>query len=270
VADDGPSVAGYPTDTPAIDPIPDERAAIARFDGERALVIADYHAGIEAAFRQQGVSVASRAGERRDRLLGLLAEHDPDRLIVLGDLMHSIGGPGGAEREEVETLTEALSLPVTVSKGNHDGAIESWLPGVTVSGTGGFREDGIGFAHGHAWPDPDLLTAEVLCIGHEHPQVRLTDEVGGEHVDPVWVRGALDSGPFVEHASTANAEAILAGWGTPELVLVPAFNDLVGGTWVNEGDFLTPFLSAGLPAGDVFLLDGTRLGDYRDLENRRA
>jgi putative SbcD/Mre11-related phosphoesterase len=265
VDEDGLPASGRSDDGPAIDPIPGERAAVARFDGEQALVIADYHAGVEAAFRTQGVSVASRAGERRDRLMGLIADHDPDRLIVLGDLMHSIGGPGGAEREEVETLIETLTLPVTIAKGNHDGDIESWLPGVTVSGTGGFRTDGIGFAHGHAWPDPDLLAVDVLCTGHEHPQVRLTDEVGGEHVDPVWLRGSLERGPFEDHAT---ADETIEEWGCPELVVVPAFNELVGGTWINEGDFLTPFLPAALPAGDVYLLDGTRLGGYRDLSGR--
>jgi metallophosphoesterase superfamily enzyme len=63
---------------------------------------------------------------------------------------------------------------------------------------------------------------------------------------------------------------VAAEWGAPELVVVPTFNELVGGTWINEGDFLTPFLPAALPAGEVYLLDGTRLGDYRELENRRA
>jgi metallophosphoesterase superfamily enzyme len=37
----------------------------------RALVLADYHAGLEVALRYDGVEVPSRAGERRERLLGL-------------------------------------------------------------------------------------------------------------------------------------------------------------------------------------------------------
>jgi len=45
----------------------------------------------------------------------------------------------------------------------------------------------------------------------------------------------------------------------------PAFNDRSGGTWVNvEGEsFLAPFLPEALPAGDAYLLNGTRLGDFR-------
>jgi len=50
-----------------------------------------------------------------------------------------------------------------------------------------------------------------------------------------------------------------------ELVVLPAFNGLAGGTWINvEGqEFLAPFLPEGLSSGEAFLLDGTRLGDYR-------
>ena len=50
-----------------------------------------------------------------------------------------------------------------------------------------------------------------------------------------------------------------------ELVVFPGFNDLSGGTWVNvsDADFLAPFLPAGLEDGQAYLLDGTRLGDFR-------
>jgi metallophosphoesterase superfamily enzyme len=55
-------------------------------------------------------------------------------------------------------------------------------------------------------------------------------------------------------------------WTDPELVVFPAFNELLGCTWVNENDgFLAPFLPAALPAGDAYLLDGTRLGGYREV-----
>jgi putative SbcD/Mre11-related phosphoesterase len=244
----------------AVEPVPDSPAAIADTDGKRTLVIADYHAGIEADFRAAGVSIDSRAPERRERLLALVADHDPDRLVVCGDFMHSIGAPGSAERGEIERLVEALpdDLAVTVAKGNHDGAIASWVPSVTVTAPGGVRDGAVGFCHGHAWPAPDLLAAETICIGHEHPQVRLTDEVGGARIERAWLRGPLVREPFAERGDDSE-------WNDPSLVVVPAFNDLVGGTWLGDGDFLAPFLPAALPAGDAYLLDGTLLGDYRGL-----
>lgn len=246
----------------AVEPVPNEPAAVIDAD-ERLLLIADYHAGFEIAMRyEQGVELPSRAPERKERLLGLVDDLMPDRLVVLGDLTHSIGEPGGAERAELEVLFEELSVPVTLAKGNHDGAIEGFLrrdqppfDRVAITETGGARLGAVGIAHGHTWPAPDVLGAEVLCIGHEHPTVRLEDEVGGRRIERVWLRGRLLPEPFVEHLDTA----IAAG---PDLVVFPAFNELCGGTWVNiaEQGYLTPFLPDALAEGTVYLLDGTTLG----------
>jgi len=244
----------------AVEPVPGAPAATADLGGERALVVADYHAGIEAGLRyEQGVEIDSRAERRRDRLRGLVAETDPDRLVVLGDLLHAIGEPGGAERGEVEVLLESFpsDLPVTLVKGNHDGDAESWVEGVEVTGGDGVRIGNVGFAHGHTWPSRDVLAADVVCTAHEHPAVRLEDEVGGSRIERVWLRGETAADPFADRYDGLD-------WSAPELVVFPAFNDLSGGTWVNvEGrGFLSPFLPVGLVDGQAYLLDGTRLGAY--------
>ena len=254
-----------------VDPIPDEPAAVADLGDERALVIADYHAGIEQALRyENGVEVPSRAERRREHVHRLLRRARADRLVVLGDFMHSIGGPGGAERGEIEVLLESLPVPVTIVKGNHDGGIEEVvenarsprtpgsIPEVTVTDGSGRRLGDVGFVHGHGWPGPEVLGARTVCMGHEHPRVRLTDEVGGSRVERVWLRGSLEPEPFEGHAGVA--------WNDPALVVFPAFNDLVGGTWINAGqDFLCPFLPEGLRGGEAYLFDGTRLGPYGDI-----
>ncbi len=254
-----------------VDPVPGEPAAVADLGEDRALVIADYHAGIEDALRyESGVEVENRAESRRERVHRLLDRTGVDRLVVLGDFMHSIGGPGGAERGEIEVLLESRSVPVTVVKGNHDGDIESIverarsprtpdsIPEVTVTDGGGRRLGEVGFVHGHSWPDPAVLAARTVCVGHEHPCVRLTDEVGGSRVEPVWLRGRLDREAFADR---------IERWGAPDLVVFPAFNDLSGGTWINVAgqEFLCPFLPEGLAEGEAYLLDGTRLGSYDEV-----
>ncbi|MCL7418319.1 MAG: metallophosphoesterase [Halalkalicoccus sp.] len=253
-----------------VQPIPGEPAATADLDSERAVVLADFHAGIEGALRyENGVEVASRAEKRRDRVQQLLGETHADRLVILGDFMHSIGGPGGAERGEIEVFLESLTVPVTIVKGNHDGDIESIvenarsprtpgaIPEVTVTPGSGCQLGDVGFCHGHSWPAPEVLGARVVCVGHEHPQVRLTDEVGGTRTERVWLRGALSREPFADR---------IEAWTDTDLIVFPAFNELMGGTWVNVGgDFLCPFLPDGLDGGEAYLLDGTRLGPYREI-----
>jgi hypothetical protein len=102
-----------------------------------------------------------------------------------------------------------------------------------------------------------VLAAETVCTAHEHPVVRLEDEVGGSRRERVWLRGRLAPAPFREH----HGEGTEVG---EELVVFPAFNDTSGGTWVNVAgqDFLSPFLPEGLADGQAYLLDGTRLGRY--------
>lgn len=245
----------------AVEPVPGAPAAVVTTARERLLVVADYHAGLEAVLRSEGVELDSDAPSRRERLLGLVAETGPDRLVVLGDLTHAVGEPWSAEREELGALCDALEVPTLLVKGNHDGEIEPVVEDlavdVTVTPASGTRLGEVGFAHGHTWPSPEVLAAETVCTAHEHPVVRLEDEVGGGRRERVWLRGGLNNAPFREYH----------GDGTEvgeELVVFPAFNDTSGGTWVNVAgqDFLSPFLPAGLADGDAYLLDGTRLGRY--------
>ncbi len=245
-----------------VEPVLHEPAGVVETGDEKILTVADYHAGIETVLRTEGVELASRGDQRRERLLALVAETAPDSVVILGDLVHAIGDPWRAERAELESLFDALSVPVTVVKGNHDGEIEEFLydldHDVTVTTTDGVRLGSVGFAHGHTWPGTDVLEAETLCIGHEHPVVRLEDEVGGARMERVWLRGALEPAVFEEHYSE---DVTVDG----DLVVFPAFNDLSGGTWVNvDGQaFLSPFLPEGFANGEAYLLDGTRLGDFR-------
>ena len=248
-----------------VEPIPGEPAAVVEC-GERVLCVADYHAGLEAALRWEGVSLPSQAADRREHLLSLVGRTDPERVVFLGDLAHAIGDSRGTERDELESLLESVTerVPVTLVKGNHDGEIESLtteLGGeIAVTPTSGVRVGEVGLAHGHTWPSKRVLEAEIVCVGHEHPTVRLEDEVGGSRAERAWLRGSLAPEPFVKHY---DEELAIDG----ELVVFPAFNQLSGGTWVNvEGqEFLAPFLPDGFANGEAYLLDGTRLGAYRGL-----
>jgi metallophosphoesterase superfamily enzyme len=257
--------------SPRVEPVVGEPAAVADLGGERALLVADVHAGVEVGLRyERGVELDDRADERRERICDLLAETDADQLVVLGDLAHRIAAPEGEEREELETLIRAVTdrVPMTLVEGNHDAGVAEAFAGDhdVIGASGGVLGSNVGVCHGHTWPDPALLDADVVCMGHEHPQVRLEDPVGGSRVERAWLRGRLDPAAFVEGEDTDDdAFGAAAAGDPPEVVVFPAFNERSGGTWVNvDGQsFLAPFLPEALPAGDAYLLDGTRLGDFR-------
>lgn len=234
-------------------------AALVRVAGERALVLGDYHAGIEAVFRYQGLTVESRADDRREAVLDLIERTGANQVVFLGDLAHAIGEPRGAELAEIQELVEAVTERVSalLVKGNHDGKIEDSL-GVPVASSAGVVIDGVGFVHGHTIPAAEVVAAEVVCVGHEHVTVRMEDEVGGRRLERAWLRGRLDPAGF-SHVDPAEV--------TGEVVFFPAFNDLVGGTWVNVPgqEFLAPFMPEGMADGELYLLDGTRLGPYQEV-----
>lgn len=256
-------------------PIPETAGAtVALADGARGLVLADLHLGIEAAIAWEvGLEIPSRADERLTRIEGLIDRTDPDRVILLGDVIHSIGTPSGPERDEFEALIAAIDRPITLVKGNHDGDIQELVgehqsssgreSGIAITGTAGIRIGEVGFVHGHAWPSQSVLAAGTLVMGHEHPCVRLVDEVGGDRIERVWLRGRAEVTAFDRH----ECEGDRCSGSLEEIVVMPAFNELVGGTWVNDPDheFLSPFLPAALPDGEAYLLDGTRLGPYRSI-----
>jgi len=264
---------------PRVEPIANEPAASVDIDGERLLLIADYHAGIEAALRyERGVELPNNATERRDRLCGLLERTRADRLVVLGDLGHRIGAARGVEREELDALYDAVDergVAITLAPGNHDGDIESVFgdrDGVNIlppaGGLLGEPPGAVGVLHGHTWPAPELLSVGTICMGHEHPQVSLTDSVGGSRTETAWLRGHLDRAVLAARDEDLDSQSVdVAGTPPPELVVFPAFNDRSGGTWINveEQGFLSPFLPDALIDGDCYLLDGTRLGAYRQL-----
>ncbi|MFB6079362.1 MAG: metallophosphoesterase [Halarchaeum sp.] len=239
-----------------VDPVPGAPAAVADLGGASALVVADYHAGIERSLRREGLEAPSRAEERRNRVLSLVVQTGVERVVFLGDLGHRIGDPEGAELDELEALVAELPVPAALVRGNHDGGVADAFD-IDVTPADGARFGDVGFCHGHTWPSEDVLRADVVCVGHEHPAVRLEDDVGGARVERVWLRGPLAPDPFEAHA-----DGPLAIDG--ELVVCPAFNDYSGGTWVNvEGQgFLSPFLPDAAPDAQAYLLDGTRLGPY--------
>jgi len=242
----------------SFEPVPGTPAAVARTDGDRLLVIADYHAGYEAGLQyERGVHVASQAASRRERLLDLVDRTDTDRVVVVGDLTHAVGDASGTERAEVERLLAALPVPITVVKGNHDGGIGDWIQEfdgsrVELIGAQGGRIGGIGLVHGHAWPTPQVLAAETIVVGHEHPHLRVGDSVGGRRIEPVWIRSAIDPAPFPEGAEN--------GGSVGTLVVCPAFNDQVPGAGIEDGTFLAPFLPGAFMSPSAHLLDGPSVG----------
>lgn len=242
---------------------------------ERVLVVADLHLGIESELASKGIALPSQIPTCRERLLKLLEREKASRLIFLGDVKHNVPTATWQEWRELPAFFEELAkfARVEIVRGNHDGGIGAMVPpGVEIHNTRGLKlgkRKRVGLMHGHTWPSPELLDTETIVAAHNHPAVEFRDELGARTLEPVWLRCELD--PFKLPKKLLGA----VKGEPPELLVMPAFGELVGGAAVNRAvprELLGPIFKAGvarIEEAEVYLLDGTHLGKVRDTKNLR-
>ena len=278
----------------ALKPIGSEPALLLRRRGERVVVLSDLHIGWEVTLSQQGIHIPSQTGKMLQRLRVIIEKEHPSRIIMLGDVKHSVTGAELEEWRDVPDFFEALLklVPsVQVILGNHDGNLEPLTPSKVeiLPSTGLALWNRFGLLHGHAWPSPEILGCETLILGHLHPAVTLRDALGYRLTKPAWVTAPCDPKKLVRGTLKAagiqprgDLEEVLkekfrVKLATTRCVFVPPFNDFLGGRPVNSrkieethaGERLGPVLRSGavdMDDAEVHLLDGTYLGRVKQLK----
>ena len=236
----------------------------ALFAGEiSTLFIADLHIGLEHEILLAGARIPPKTGEMLERLLKILKETKARTLVIAGDLKHNIPVSSFHEEREIPRLVEALLEVVEevhLTPGNHDGSISRYLPGdVKLHSNKGFVLGDYGIWHGHCWPSEEVMASRTVIMGHVHPNAAFVDGVGGRSAERCWVRGLWDY-------KVASKRYATLGEG---FIILPAFNDLCGGSRVNDpgqrkiGAVLRNGL-ADILRSELFLLDGTGLGRMGD------
>jgi uncharacterized protein len=112
-----------------------------------------------------------------ERLLDLLADYKPERLVIVGDIVHDRNAA-----PEAGALIERLrsSCEVIVLTGNHDRHLGRW-----IQMRHEWQCDGFHFHHGHC----TLETAgRIQIIGHHHPAGTIRDGAGLRLKLPAFVQ----------------------------------------------------------------------------------
>jgi putative SbcD/Mre11-related phosphoesterase len=214
--------------------------------GKDAVIVSDLHIGIEAVEARTGTLMPKfQMEEILDELETMRDETGADRLVIVGDIKHSFSGTNEREREEVERFLDKISLlfeTVWLIEGNHDNALTYRIDDYTnVELDDHFAEDGVLFVHGHEkLEDLEELTADIVVIGHEHPAIVLTDDVGITEKIACFLYGDMKDGR--------------------KIIVLPAFSRLASGTEVNkvpEHELLSPILreQVDIDALDVVAVD---------------
>lgn len=143
---------------------------------DSAIVLADLHIGLESALEADGVHIPRiQTDSMKESLMRIMDRYQPERVIILGDLKHEFSRNVGQELAEVSSVLSLLkqTAEVTVAKGNHDNYLPAIAFRLGIDVQDMFRLGGISMMHGHVDTDE-----RPLVIGHEHPSVRVFDEVG--------------------------------------------------------------------------------------------
>lgn len=229
---------------------------------QRLLIIADLHFGLEADLAAHGLHFKSRSRDRLERLLKTIDKADPDALVLLGDVKHSIPSLTRQEYYELPAILDTLRsrIPLIVFPGNHDIGIDRFLENGEIQPKNGTVLDGVGYLHGHMYPAPELI-GHLMVIGHHHPLLSLKDEVGCALQAPAYLRAGLD----MEMLGMANDQKNK----TPTRVLfMPSFNEIAGYDILQiiKNPFSPLSRSMVQEEAEIILADGTYIGYLRSLE----
>jgi hypothetical protein len=142
------------------------------------LAVADLHFGYEISQRVAG-RLMPLWGMRsvEDRLIELLDDYRPDRLVVVGDLVHDRSAAAEA-RLLVERLRSRCELILLA--GNHDRHV-----GSAIAMRQEWQSDGFHFHHGHCAAE---TPGRIQIIGHHHPAGTIRDGAGLRLKLPAFVQ----------------------------------------------------------------------------------
>jgi putative SbcD/Mre11-related phosphoesterase len=276
-----------------ITPLTPYPAALFEIEKARIMVVADLHIGWEVALSKEGIHVPTQTPKLLAKLVELISKFKPERLLILGDIKHSVATAEKAEWHDVPDFFSELKKhidSIKIIRGNHDGNLEPLLPETTeiLPSTGIVLGDN-GFFHGHRWPSPSLLKCKTLVMGHVHPVVAFRDPSGFRVTKQVWVKARcykteLTRTLLQRHKKKfekSPEQGLFEHYGikarTSELFIMPSFNDFLGGRPLNERKsgrdsksrmIAGPMLrseAVDMRKAEIFLLDGTFLGNLEQL-----
>ena len=268
-----------------------EPALMLQVDSEKILVVSDLHIGYERTLADKGVKIPSLAPRLYEKLEQIIFKQHPDRVMVSGDIKHGTAKLLPHEWMDVPEFFEkllSLGIPIEVVPGNHDGGLTHLLPREVVlhSPRGAITrsQEKVLVTHGHTWPTPTGLSADLVVMGHNHFSVEFREASGVRAVEPVWVvahwnteRMAAEflrsSGiKYQGDARSAFQERFGFEVGDPTIIVVPAFNPMLGGMKINRASkerYISPILQPAvvdMEQAEIYLLDHTYLGRKKDLQ----
>jgi len=193
------------------------------------LVISDLHLGLEGSMTSKGSYVPKfQLEDIKEEIQTLQEETEASRILVNGDLKNQYS-TSYTEKQELDEFLKFLKNnfeEVILIKGNHDTILDNTAEKHGIKLKDHYLEDKILFTHGHMKIDNfEDLDFDTIVIGHEHPALALTDDVG--------VKEKVDCVLYGEIKDEKN------------LIVLPAYSKISNGSEINNmprNEFLCPIL----------------------------
>ena len=278
----------YDVGSTAMEIIFDDRALILCFEGVTSLVVADLHLGFESELLQhKGVAFPKQHPLMLKRLKTLIERYEIDVLHIIGDVKHTLGADCKYNWESVPEFLLSLQnvVELHIIPGNHDGDLEALMPrNMKLEDVRGqIINDStmsVGLFHGHAWPSPEVVTAKIFIIGHNHPTIHRfkivsAPETGRPNrkrfggIIPVVLKSEMDKNCVRQCIGTDVKDNDQFG----TLISLPSFNELFSGIAINRPNskLFGPVFENNcveFPSSEVYSIDGIYLGIVESIRTR--
>ncbi len=145
------------------------------WENESTLIVADVHIGKTGHFRQAGIGVPQQVyKDDLHRLLSQIFFFKAERLIIVGDLTHSIANKELDLDLFRKWRKDFSSLNIHLVKGNHDILADTWYNDAEISvNMGQFGIKQFLFVHDILTPGTKAEKGQYFFSGHLHPGVSI-------------------------------------------------------------------------------------------------
>ncbi len=139
------------------------------WEKEKTLILADLHLGKSAHFRKNGIAIPKQANSQIVWVLSqLILSHQPDEILLLGDLFHS--SMNEEWNEFVDFRKNVAHIRFRLVLGNHDKMSDTDLQQADMLHSEAYRKGPFLFLHDRP---KEFKDRAFILSGHIHPAVRL-------------------------------------------------------------------------------------------------
>jgi putative SbcD/Mre11-related phosphoesterase len=257
-------------------------------DLKKFLVISDLHIGSETELIKKGINIDTSqiSKEILKEIKDLKNTYSFSSIIILGDLKSSITHITKNEWDTIPFFLKQLSIDmdeVFLIPGNHDANINLLVPDsiIVCNTTSGLVIEDTLLIHGHTIPKKTKFNIKKIIMGHVHPVFINPNSV--VHGKRLWIylkvkKEAIFGLQTTNGTSRSSNSSSSSSSDIIELIIVPTFNKYfyslrsLSYREYKSTISISPLIKQlikndGILSGLLFTLEGSLIGDIKEIEN---